>query len=855
MEPAPYAGIVPVTDINPDQFPTEIEIKELANALVVLSSTAEDGEIEEDPCDPCPSAAMEEPVKIEIIKQEDSSLELPSSGYDVNKSSTKIISGSPPVCKCCKAACESVFCWSEHCDDCRATKEMFVMVKDLSSAGGDYDWSTVNLCLVGADSDWSNVNVDSANLDDKLLTLDLGSVRAADSSVSLQEKTKNKDRYSKKLSSPTNVVSKEMCASTPKLKSNKKVFIPNKVTQKPFSKNSSTKFPIYIDLTNSSGEHSESSNSKESVGDSFRTNEPLDRSDQETNELTQNDWEVSSSSDYSSEVSGLIYSNSDDKRCKYCGVIIPQLEELAIHLTQHYKEKPFLCNVCGAIFKLKTQLTVHTFTHTRETIFTCDICKSGFYTKGHLRCHMLTHTGERPYECPTCGARFNQSSHLKRHVHVHDSNRPKKRAPRAKKYFCEKCDAKFTTVASSKLHMLYAHEGLVKYSCSHCSAEFYHKANLNSHLRTHTGERPFRCTVCDVSFKQSSHLLRHSWIHSGKKPYPCSFCDMSFRQKFSLKCHTYTHTGEKPWAKPPLRHQGRGVSTTLCSQGRFACQPLLAVCPVSTWLQQRDYSVNRINSNMTLMSADQGSQPADTRTLVVMFPWLLAKERQVAKYADFYTSQGFDVLTVSITPWQMLWPVKGCQPVMEELLKFLHDCQHRKLLLHGFSVGVYLWGEALNKINQDMERYKPVVERIVGQIWDSGADITEIPVGFPQALFPRSPTLQAAMGSCVRTHMRVFHDAATQHYIRASQTFYAGIVHAPALFLVSKADPIGTERNSRRCAEGWEALGMKVYVKCWDDSPHIGHFRKYPEEYLAQLVLFLGRADLIPCQEKLQAKL
>lgn len=38
---------------------------------------------------------------------------------------------------------------------------------------------------------------------------------------------------------------------------------------------------------------------------------------------------------------------------------------------------------------------------------------------------------------------------------------------------------------------------------------------------------------------------------------------------------------------------------------------------------------------------------------------MLPKRKHVLKYADLYLEQGFDVVVVSITPWQLLWPTKG----------------------------------------------------------------------------------------------------------------------------------------------------------------------------------------------------
>lgn len=44
-----------------------------------------------------------------------------------------------------------------------------------------------------------------------------------------------------------------------------------------------------------------------------------------------------------------------------------------------------------------------------------------------------------------------------------------------------------------------------------------------------------------------------------------------------------------------------------------------------------------------------------------MLPWLMAKPKHIKKYAELYIDQGFDVVTVNVTPWQVIWPKKGSQ--------------------------------------------------------------------------------------------------------------------------------------------------------------------------------------------------
>ncbi|KAJ8940376.1 hypothetical protein NQ318_015769, partial [Aromia moschata] len=253
----------------------------------------------------------------------------------------------------------------------------------------------------------------------------------------------------------------------------------------------------------------------------------------------------------------------------------------------------------------------------------------------------------------------------------------------------------------------------------------------------------------------------------------------------------------------------------------------------------------------------QLERPED-KPLVVLLSWLMAKRKHIYKYADLYLRNGFDVLNVSVTPWQLLWPTKGTQMVAKDLLRFIDlNTKYAPLVLHGFSVGGYVWGEVLVNIAAERERYSNVVDRIAGQIWDSAADITEISVGLPIAVFPRNSYMQTALRQYMLYHLKAFDKVATRHYIRSSQMFHTNLVQAPAQFIISKADPIGTEASNTRVRESWESMGMKVYWKCFEKSPHVGHFRAHQKEYIDVLNSFLETINLrdMRVPEKVKAKL
>ncbi|GAB0090558.1 transmembrane protein 53 [Sergentomyia squamirostris] len=248
-------------------------------------------------------------------------------------------------------------------------------------------------------------------------------------------------------------------------------------------------------------------------------------------------------------------------------------------------------------------------------------------------------------------------------------------------------------------------------------------------------------------------------------------------------------------------------------------------------------------------------KPID-KPLAVLFMWLQAKQKHMLKFAQIYNDNGFDVVTVQITPWQLLWPTKGTQLVASDVIRFLYNnSAFQPILLHGFSVGAYVWGECLVKIAAEQKKYESLTDRICGQIWDSAADVTEVPVGVPKALFPRNPTLQSALHKYMMYHMKAFHETATSHYIRSSQMFHSTILKKPALFLLSKTDPVGTYAANSRVRENWEANGVDVTWKCWDKSPHVQHFLKHKEEYVQSLYDYLENLKVLKNTEVIKAKL
>ncbi|XP_050682903.1 uncharacterized protein LOC126978178 [Leptidea sinapis] len=220
------------------------------------------------------------------------------------------------------------------------------------------------------------------------------------------------------------------------------------------------------------------------------------------------------------------------------------------------------------------------------------------------------------------------------------------------------------------------------------------------------------------------------------------------------------------------------------------------------------------------------------RPTCIILNWLLASRKAVMKYADLYLAEGFDVITVNCRPWQLVWPKRGAQVIGMDLLKVMASSDVT-YVVHGFSVGGYVWSEAMVQAMKDSQRYQPVLDRVKAQVWDSPADITEVPVGIPWAMFPNNRPAQLATRAFIKLYLKAFYNIATVHYERACNLFYRTPCTAPGLFLLSSKDPVGKEERIRRACDIWISMGIKCTLQCWPDSPHVLHYLKHQDEYVA----------------------
>nr|XP_027228472.1 zinc finger protein 300-like [Penaeus vannamei] len=158
------------------------------------------------------------------------------------------------------------------------------------------------------------------------------------------------------------------------------------------------------------------------------------------------------------------------------------------------EEKIYSCEICGHTFKKVYNLQSHMEIHSDRTLFECSVCNKQFKVKKNYEAHLLNH------EETTSGLMEKAAE---------NTNLEKARNQRAQ--------------------------------CTVCGKWVVSQSSLETHMRSHTGERPFKCDRCNNAFMRKGDMLRHMKSHTGEKPYVCHYCSATFSRKDKLAFHIKRH--------------------------------------------------------------------------------------------------------------------------------------------------------------------------------------------------------------------------------------------------------------------------------------------------------------------------
>jgi len=227
--------------------------------------------------------------------------------------------------------------------------------------------------------------------------------------------------------------------------------------------------------------------------------------------------------------------------------------------------------------------------------------------------------------------------------------------------------------------------------------------------------------------------------------------------------------------------------------------------------------------------------------VVIVYAFLGAttKSESLIKTVDYYSSKGFDVLTVRTAPTEFMWPSRA-QRIVDDVLRFsaADRLSKRSILIHTFSVGNYMYGETLFRSTLPQHRAdngRDNVEssfkgRIIGQVIDSLVDIAGVPNAIGLSL-TKHCQLQRIIKDAFNVYLYSSYRFTLRHYLTAAKAFHEAPPLVPSLWLFSRIDSFMSAEDVEKSIAVWEALGIACRKKCWADSGHVKHLKMHGDEY------------------------
>ena len=245
----------------------------------------------------------------------------------------------------------------------------------------------------------------------------------------------------------------------------------------------------------------------------------------------------------------------------------------------------------------------------------------------------------------------------------------------------------------------------------------------------------------------------------------------------------------------------------------------------------------KVDSNLTLWKVDtqsNGSSPPSSspaskeslwrrvksndsngRNLVVLFSYMLAKERHIEKYRQIYHRHGFDVLTITTSPLQFFLPPFGAKKIASKLLLYLNSniTQYSSMSVHAFSVGGYQYSEFLSQIkstaaNSELNSH-PLANCIKGTIFDSPCDVDSVPYGLSHTV--AGDTLLAKGLQVILNLTRfIFYPLSTKYHSLGAEVFAHQPLSCPSLFFASQSDKMANIKVIQSVVDAWTKKGVDV---------------------------------------------
>lgn len=240
--------------------------------------------------------------------------------------------------------------------------------------------------------------------------------------------------------------------------------------------------------------------------------------------------------------------------------------------------------------------------------------------------------------------------------------------------------------------------------------------------------------------------------------------------------------------------------------------------------------------------------PTGQPTLAILFGWTNGSLEHVKKYVQFYHERNLDVIIQLATGWDFLYD-RSCR---QSLRKYAKDLFHeykvlgslseQRCVFHIFSNGgansVRMLTEVLGETGSKLNVVGIVLDSNPGGFDDPNNGVIALSAAIQNPVWKLMARIILGfimwIGYFFRTILGLKSPLHNASDMLCSQMVYP----CPRLYLYSKEDNLIPWKDVEAHSERAKKNQLVVHTKRWEDSEHVQHFRKYPQEYNEALTKF-----------------
>ncbi|KAH7442785.1 hypothetical protein KP509_02G001900 [Ceratopteris richardii] len=254
-------------------------------------------------------------------------------------------------------------------------------------------------------------------------------------------------------------------------------------------------------------------------------------------------------------------------------------------------------------------------------------------------------------------------------------------------------------------------------------------------------------------------------------------------------------------------------------------------------------------------------EPAQSRVgVVVALGWMLSRRKNLAPYTRLYKSRGWDCLVCHPHVFNLVFPSGATTlaiNVLEELAKDLRK-HPSPVVFAVFSGGhkaclykiIQILLGRCSDMDIEMGKFAEVKQSLSGLIFDSSPvdAVSHLGAKFvSHQVLTLRPGRPIAIVSWVAYAVSrgvdvVFSRQLGQERIDLWEALYSTVHIGPVLFFCSENDKLAPIETIQIFASNLRNLGGEVEMVAWKESEHVGHYRKYTEQYHDKVVKLLSAA-------------